>query len=89
MARSSRSAAAARAAATPGTTYQISLLLKNDEAAGNATPTDVTLAFYDNNSTYGSRLAGSMTTPFSLVSNKVDAQGGGAFIPETFTASNT
>jgi len=77
-------AAAARGAVTAGTTYQVSLLLKNDQATGDVTPTDVTLAFYNNNSTYGSRLAGSVTTPFALVSTKVDADGGGAFTRETF-----
>ena len=78
--------AASRAPATPGTTYQLSLLLKNDQDLGDTTPTQVTLAFYNNNSTYRTALPGSLTVPVSLVSTKINGDGGGAFTPQTFTA---
>jgi hypothetical protein len=76
-------AAAARAPVTAGQPYQLTFLLKNDQGLGDTNPASVTLAFYNNNTTYGSNLAGSVTQSFPLVSTKIDNNGGGAFTPET------
>ena len=75
--------AASRAPVTAGQLYQLTFLLKNDQALGDMHPADVTLAFYNNNSTYGSSLPGSVNQTFTLTSTKIDSNGGGAFTPET------
>lgn len=75
--------AADRAPITAGQTYQLTFLLKNDQALGDTNPTDVTLAFYNNNTTYGTSLPGSVDSHITLVSVKPGSTGGGAFTPET------
>jgi len=63
----------------------LTILLKNDQALGDTTPTNVTLGFYNNKTTYGSALPGSVTVPVSLPSTKIDSNGGGAFTLETLS----
>ena len=78
-------AAASRAAITAGQTYQLTFLLKNDQALGDTNPTDATLAFYPDNTTYGTSLPGSVTSHISLISTKPGSTGGGSFTAETIT----
>jgi hypothetical protein len=77
--------AASRGAVTAGQQYQLSFLLKNDQGLGDTNSVSVKLAFYDNNTTYGTALPASVMQTFTLTSVKVDANGGGAFTPETMT----
>ena len=78
-------ATGSRAAITAGQTYQLTFLLKNDQALGDTNPTDVTLAFYPDNTTYGTSLTGSVTSHYALVSTKPGSTGGGSFTAETIT----
>ena len=77
--------AASRAPITAGQIYQLTFLLKNDQALGDTNPTDVTLAFYPDNTTYGTSLTGSVTSHITLVSTKLGTTGGGSFTAETIT----
>jgi hypothetical protein len=81
-------AAASRGAVTAGQMYHLTFLLKNDvtiSGTPDMTPVTATLAFYNNNTTYGTSLPGSVTQTFTLTSTKVDANGGGSFTAESIT----
>jgi len=81
--------AASRASITAGQMYKLTFLLKNDvtiSGTPDMTPVTATLAFYNNNATYGTSLPGSVTQTYALTSTKVDGTlGGGSFTAESIT----